>query len=60
VKNDFEGPTIFISEFDLQEVVQGFEGVSIPECESIQKKTGNNGGFPAVKREPSGAYERLM
>jgi hypothetical protein len=38
VKNDFEGLTVFISEFDLQEIVQGFDGVSIPECESIQKK----------------------
>jgi hypothetical protein len=29
VHNDFESLTIFISEFDLQELVQGFEGVSI-------------------------------
>jgi hypothetical protein len=38
VENEFESLTIFISEFDLQELVQGFEGVPIPECESIQKK----------------------
>jgi hypothetical protein len=37
--NDFEGLTIFISEFDLQGLVEGYEGVSIPECDSIQKKT---------------------
>jgi hypothetical protein len=38
VENDFEGLTIFIIEFGFQELVQGFEGVSISECESIQKK----------------------
>jgi hypothetical protein len=39
VENDFESLTIFINEFALQQVVQGFESVSIPECESIQKKS---------------------
>jgi hypothetical protein len=38
VENDFGDLTIFMSEFDLQELVQGFECVSIPECESIHKK----------------------
>jgi hypothetical protein len=32
---NFERLKIFISEFDLQEFVQGFDGVSIPECENV-------------------------
>jgi hypothetical protein len=60
VKNDFESLTIFIREFDLQEIVQGFEGVSIPECESIQKKSFNGACFASGKGESSGAHEGLI
>jgi hypothetical protein len=60
VKNDFEGLTIFINEFDLQELVQRFESVSIRECDSIQKKPFNGACFPAVERESSEAYEGLI
>jgi hypothetical protein len=60
VKNDFESLTIFISEFDLQDVIQGFEDASIPESESIQKKLFNGACFPGVERESSGAYKGLI
>jgi hypothetical protein len=46
VENDFESLIIFISEFDLQELVQGFEDVSIPESASIQKKAIQRCLFP--------------
>jgi hypothetical protein len=35
VENDFESLIIFINELDFQELVQGFEGASIPESESV-------------------------
>jgi hypothetical protein len=38
VKHDFESLTIFNSEFDLEEVLPGFEGASIPECGNTQKR----------------------
>jgi hypothetical protein len=60
VEKDFESLAIYISEFDLQELIQGFGGVSIPECERIQKKSFNGACFPTVKRESSGAYEVLI
>jgi hypothetical protein len=37
VENDFQSLTIFIGEFDLNELVNDFDGNSIPELENRRK-----------------------
>jgi hypothetical protein len=39
VQNDLESLIIVTREFDLEELVQRVEGVSLPECAGILKKS---------------------